>query len=104
MRGIGYRSFVILNDFHFANLLNYDFLALQRQVYTNSELTDAKEFSKAANFDFTSQNYLMLRAGHTSDLHLPLSSVIKVANSKKNRKLTIVSSISSIVSNITKRL
>jgi len=105
MRGIGYRSFAIVNDFHSIKLLNYDFLMQQRQIYANDELpTSVHEFSKIVSFDLQNRNYLMLRAGHTNDLCLPLNSAAKAVNSKKNRKLVVISNVQGISSNTAKQL
>jgi ribosomal protein L6P/L9E len=77
IRGIGYRAYFIINDIPFHNNNEY-------------------KFSK----------YLLIRAGHTSDLYLGISNSINVKISKKDRKLVIYShskeEVSSIYSKIIK--
>ena len=105
MRGIGYRSFAIANDLHSINALNYNFLMQQRQIYASDEpSTPVAEFSKIVSFDLQNRNYLMLRAGHTNDLCLPLNPAARAVNSKKNRKLVVISNVHSISSNMAKQL
>jgi hypothetical protein len=104
IRGIGYRTFFIENDFLIAkgeqelktsslNFSNFD----QRAVYDrdNAHITprDSEEddihYWARASLEFPYSRYLVVRAGHTEDLYLPLEKNVFIKTSKKDRKMII---------------
>jgi len=81
---------------------NYIFTNSIRPVFTNNDIDEFQEVSQAGTFEFPSSRYLSVRAGHTMDLYMPLSSKVKCVTSKKDRKLTILSENKILSSNLAK--
>ena len=104
IRGIGYRAFIIINDFSLNYLLNSAFILHKRELYFSRLASLASEATQTTKFDFPNTRYLMVRAGHTRDLYLPLSGNTFVKTSKKDRKLTIASSNNVVAANMAKQL
>ena len=70
IRGIGYRAFLVVNDF--------------------SRNENAEEQNHLF-YEFPYNRYLIIRAGHTDDMYQALPSILFVKISKKDRKLVIFS-------------
>jgi len=68
IRGIGYRVYHICND---------------NNLGVNST------FNYSINTEFPNTSYLIVRAGHTTDLYQPIPAIIGIKISKKDRKLVI---------------
>lgn len=83
IRGIGYRVFLLEND-----LLNTNAIATIKTSYINSIKKDCIEFETAA-IELINTRYLIIRAGHTTDLYIPLKPSIFIKTAKKERKITI---------------
>ena len=100
IRGIGYRAFALANDLLNKEVLSVNFVESLRPVYTNQELDESQEFTQVGNFEFFSARYLVIRAGHTRDLSLPLQAGVICITRKKDRKLVIASENKVLSSNL----
>jgi ribosomal protein L6P/L9E len=94
IRGIGYRIYVVQNDFKVA-----DNLILNN--YSNIDL-----LYNIIAYEFPYYRYLIIRAGHASDLYLPIPKTLLLKISKRDRKAVFISndklSLGYFVSNIIK--
>ncbi len=70
IRGIGYRAYYIVND----------------------------NYSNTIDNEFSYSKYLLIRAGHTSDLYVGLPNNIHIKISKKDRKLVVFGPSKGLVS------
>jgi len=77
IRGIGYRAFIVHNDF--INLTKNNFI-----------LNQGKSDSKLEN-EFIFNSYLIIRAGHTLDIYIGLPMGVLCYITKKDRKLVLIS-------------
>lgn len=104
VRGIGYRAFSVLNDFRTAITLEGAFVESLRSIYTASTETPAVELSHVAALEFVKRKYLIIRAGHTRDLCLPVKTSVNCTVTKKDRKLTIDSPNKILVGNLNRQV
>ena len=77
VRGIGYRVFALSNDF--VNLVgtNPYFTKKMRPIHSLDTKTDALVvINNTAALDFPYGRYVLVRAGHTRDLILPLDTTV----------------------------
>jgi len=98
IRGIGYRFFYVFNDFGLAqeDRASSNFSDLERVFYSKDlpleHFGDSDEdvgyWSNYLN-DFVHARYLIVRAGHTTDLYFPLSPNVYVRTGKKDRKMVL---------------
>lgn len=72
IRGIGYRAFLLVNDF----------------VNQTKEVM-VPVVNKTIETEFLYSRYLLIRAGHTTDLYQGVPESITIKTSKKDRKLII---------------
>ena len=92
VRGIGYRAFALTNTLLSKTKLAPAFTENSRPVYSGDDNGPMeKEFTQAALYEFTNSKYLVVRAGHTRDMCLPVRGSVTCSVSKKDRKLTIAS-------------
>lgn len=93
IRGIGYRVFVINNDF-----ISPTQPTLVHPCFVHS----IKDYAllNSVPFEIPCTRYLVVRAGHTSDLYLPLSPSIFVKAAKKDRKITVYGTSKQEVQNL----
>jgi hypothetical protein len=92
VRGIGYRAFALNNDLlKIKNEIDVRFLQALRPVYTETDEVSSAIISKSSVFEFPGERYLVIRAGHTRDMYVPLADNIKCLTSKKDRKLVVLS-------------
>jgi len=102
IRGIGYRAFAVSNDFAGKSGIQ-SFVEARRPIHTNHHASEANTVSNLAKFELLASRYLIVRAGHTRDLSLPLPHEINCRTLKKDRKL-IVSSRSKEIASSSARL
>jgi len=102
-RGIGYRTFTIKNPLLFEKKLNETFVENKRPLYT-SDVESVSEIDKTATIEFNSNRYVIVRAGHTKDLCVPMHRLIQCATGKKERKLTVGSKNSVLAMNLLAKL
>jgi hypothetical protein len=88
----------------FATNLKAPFVEKLRPHYTRDICAGVHGVSQGVNLDFPYSRYLNVRAGHTRDLYLPLGPVSKVLTFKKDRKLVVASSNSTVAANIIKQV
>lgn len=100
IRGIGYRAFALTNDLLNKKALGVNFVESLRPIYTDQPLEESQEFTQVGNFEFFSPRYLVIRAGHTRDLSLPLQAKVTCITRKKDRKLVIASENKVLSSNL----
>ena len=100
VRGIGYRAFALNNDFLGKNLLSPNFVEQLRPIYSGLAGEDCQELTQVTMFEFPKNRYLMVRAGHTRDLSIPMHSVVTCTTSKKDRKLVIASNNKILAANL----
>jgi len=91
VRGIGYRAFALSNDLLNKKIFSSAFVESLRPIYSSIQIDESKELSEVGNFEFSQSRYLMVRAGHTRDLILPMHSQVRCVTKKKDRKLVIIS-------------
>lgn len=114
IRGIGYRVFYIKNDFIIEqddNMHKIKPKLIQNQIYTKNlthpEFADFDESYFGWNNLINELNYnryLVVRAGHTSDLYIPLIQNVNVKTFKKDRKLVIFGSNKQLIYNIARQV
>ena len=105
VRGIGYRAFALRNDLLSKTKLAPAFTESSRPVYSGDDSDPVeKEFTEAALYEFTNSKYLVVRAGHTRDMCLPVRDLIACSVSKKDRKLTIASANKIHAANLAKEV
>lgn len=102
VRGIGYRSFALKNDLVTPLNSTRVFVNSTRPIFTERDLDTPQELNQAAIFEFPASRYLSVRAGHTKDLYLPLSTAVRCLTSKKDRKLVILSANKVLAANLAK--
>jgi hypothetical protein len=114
IRGIGYRFFYVLNDFSLTNeeiSLRSGSSDLERLFYSKDlslgNMEDSDEdlayWSNYSN-DFQHFRYLVVRAGHTTDLYFPLPSGIYVKTGKKDRKVILYGPDKGQVNNVARSI
>jgi len=99
IRGIGYRAYALTNDFLSTFINNYSFVESLRPIYSEQAYDDYQELTQVVNFEFSKKRYLLIRAGHTRDLVVPLHSLVICMSRKKDRKLLITSRDKALASN-----
>ena len=105
IRGIGYRAFALRNDLLFSETVVTEiFENTLRPLYLNHVENQVLDLVQAANFEFTTSKYLVIRAGHTRDLSIPLRGNTRAKTIKKDRKLTILDKSNVVASNTAKRV
>lgn len=104
VRGIGYRVFALSNDFSNSVNVGTSFIDKMRPVYSGDDLDPVAEIRKMAIFDFPYSRYVLVRAGHTRDLVLPLGIAVQALTSKKDRKLAVSSSNAIVSANVVKKI
>lgn len=103
VRGIGYRAFALKNDLLDSAENSVEFIKSTRPIYTGYELDLAQETTQATIFEFPESRYLSIRAGHTSDLYVPLALGVQCKTSKKDRKLAVMSRDKILSANLAKK-
>jgi ribosomal protein L6P/L9E len=103
-RGIGYRIFALSNDFAGRLDIKPGFKEKARLIYSESREVDAITKMNNTVVDLPYSLYLLVRAGHTNDLILPLSAGTMALTSKKDRKLAVLGRNSTAVANTAKRI
>lgn len=78
IRGIGYRAQIIDNNWLLKG--------------------NSSEIKQASTNEFPQERYLLVRVGYSYTLYLPISNLVGVLVSKKDRKLTIYSQNKALVS------
>jgi len=106
VRGIGYRTFFIRNDAVDAGkILDKKFTNFLRPVYSFLDIPNSiASLTQITNLEFPNSKYLIVRAGHTTDLYMPLGTGVYAQNYKKDRKLVVSSTNSVVTSNIAKKV
>jgi len=103
IRGIGYRIFFIENDFlvmkaeqglktttrDFSNSQQREIHDQNNSHVTSNEFDESMSYWAKASIEFPYSRYLIVRAGHTEDLYLPLKKNMFIKTSKKDRKMVI---------------
>lgn len=102
IRGIGYRAFIIDNDFGLQSSISCrGDLQLINFIIQTSSINDMllEDFEELYYYwvhilknEFPYSRYLIIRAGHTNDMYIPLESNIFIKTSKRDRKLVIFGS------------
>jgi len=100
VRGIGYRAFALNNDLLNNKPLSNNFIESLRPVYTDLQREESQELTQVGRFEFSNQRYLIVRAGHTRDLNLPLREEVSCVTRKKDRKLVVMSENNILASNL----
>lgn len=100
VRGIGYRTFALNNDFLNKNNLAGSFVESLRPIYSALSTSDFHELTQVGSFEFPKNRYIMVRAGHTRDLAIPMHNLVTSATSKKDRKLVIMSQNKILAANL----
>ena len=102
VRGIGYRAFALKNDLFSKINLSPTFAENFRPVYSGEGPSTERELTEVALRELTNTKYLVVRAGHTRDICLPVNKMVSCAVNKKDRKLTIASTSLVLAANLTK--
>jgi ribosomal protein L6P/L9E len=102
VRGIGYRAFVLSNSFLRQRSSQTSELLSMRPLYTEVEQNDLQSINQVGVLEFTGAKYVVIRAGHTRDLCIPLQVNLRGITSKKDRKLVIASKNNSEAANLAK--
>lgn len=100
VRGIGYRAFALNNDFLNKNNLADSFVESLRPIYSALSTGDFHELTQVGSFEFSKNRYIMVRAGHTRDLAVPMHNLVACTTSKKDRKLVIMSQNKVLAANL----
>lgn len=112
IRGIGYRFFYAENDFI---LIKNEMSAAQKvrtgphsflanETHDDDELEELPTYWDSTASEFQHSRYLIVRAGHSTDLYVPLPPGVFVKTSKKDRKLTIYSAAKQEVYNLARQI
>jgi len=101
IRGIGYRAFAVSNDFVGKGGIQ-NFIETRRPIYANHDAPEPNVVSNVAKFELGDSRYLIVRAGHTRDLSLPLPPEVSCRTLKKDRKLIVFSKSKEIASSSAK--
>lgn len=105
VRGIGYRTFSLKNYLLVNNLISAKFVEKMRPLYTNiSSETENLDLNNVATWELISKQYLIVRAGHTRDMCVPIQNILKCNTNKKDRKLTVGSEHTTIAMNLIKKI
>ena len=91
IRGIGYRAYIISNDYSGVALNKPDNIGfVQQDSVSRSEASCL--WNQISSLELVFSRYLIIRAGHTTDYYLGVPSSIGVKVCKKDRKLCIFGS------------
>lgn len=110
IRGIGYRMFILENDYTETLELQQNFINKDRPISSQfikyEQNTDDDNVQYFNNFflEFNNLRYLLIRAGHTMDLYLPLTKDISIKTAKKDRKITIYGINKNYVNNLAREI
>jgi len=89
IRGIGYRVFLIENDFTIKSSIDFiDKIGSNDSLIENSE-ESYSFWNDVIENEQKYMRYLLIRAGHTQDKFIPLPNTIYIKTLKKDRKLVI---------------
>ncbi len=64
----------------------------------------SQEITQVGSFEFSKYRYLVVRAGHTRDISIPLHNLVTCATRKKDRKLIIASKDKILSANLSKQV
>jgi len=92
IRGIGYRVFLIENDFTTNSNITFNSNTNFNEVIVENNENDYEFWSETVENEQKHLRYLLIRAGHTQDKFIPLPSTLHIKTVKKDRKLIIFGS------------
>jgi len=106
IRGIGYRAFFVPNELCEDGLTSTPYDDIYIFIYTFNfdeimKCSDDKLLNFVSIHEVTYPGYLMLRAGHSLDLYIPMQA--KVRSIKKNRKLMLSASSKEYLNDLAKK-
>ena len=102
IRGIGYRAFYVKNDFVKGNLVgNKDG---RSEIAITEQKSAAVDQPFSVHLEYPYSKYLIIRAGHTTDLYQPIPIGIFIKTLKKDRKLVVYGRNQTSVNYISKQI
>jgi len=103
IKGIGYKSFYLLTD---SNNRNKKLISKKLREHNDSMLCENAllAWNLVKKHEFIFNKYLVIRAGHTTDLVQPIPPNTFIKIKKKERKLIIFGTNKQLVNNLSKKL